>query len=237
MPRGVLKIIGFFAIGMIGGIFADQIAWPYLVEKPLFEKYGYQQQVYVTERKEVYIQENTALQDAVAKVENTVISLKVKTKSGKTIEGSGLVVSSDGLIVTLAELVPQGSEFSFYIENSPVSYQILKRDSLENLALVKIGKSALSTVGFADVDKIKLGERVFLLGNLFENGTSGLAVSEGVISSINDNYLSTDIQESEKMKGSALFDIEGRLIGLNTINSDGRIIAIPIDKIKTFAGF
>jgi S1-C subfamily serine protease len=237
MPRNILKIIGFFAIGMVGGIFADQIAWPYLVEKPLFEKYGYQQPVYLTEKKEIYIQENTALQDAVEKVEKTVIAVKTKTKAGKVLEGSGLVVSSDGLIVTLAELVPQGSEFSFYVENEPVSYQILKRDLEKNLALVKLGKTTLSTAGFADIGKIKLGQRVFLLENLFENGTSVPAVSEGVISKIGGEYLATDITESEKAKGSALFNTEGSLIGINTVTQDNKIIAIPVDKIKEFAGF
>jgi S1-C subfamily serine protease len=238
MPRSILKIIGFFAIGMVGGIFADQVAWPYLVEKPLFEKYGYQQPVYLTERKEIYIQENIALQDAVSKVENTVITLKTKLKSGNTIEGSGLIISSDGLIVTLAELVPQGSEFSFYFENNLVSYQILKRDLEENLALVKIDKTALPTAGFSDTAKIKLGQRVFLLGNLLDkDGTFTRSVAEGIISSMNESYFLTDIADSENMKGSALFDIEGKLIGVNTINKDGRVITISIDKIKKFAGF
>jgi S1-C subfamily serine protease len=238
MSRNIFKIIGFFAIGMVGGIFADQVAWPYLVEKPLFDKYGYQQQIYVTEKKEVYIQENTALQDAVAKVENTVIALKTGLKSGKTVEGSGIIVSSDGLIVTLADLVPQGSEFSFYVENSKVSYQILKRDLDENLALIKIEKSALLTTGFADAGKIKLGQRVFLLGSLFDKtGTSTIVAAEGIISNINGDYFLTDMAQPEEMKGSALFDIEGNLIGLNSVNDDGKIITIPIDKIKTFAGF
>lgn len=88
--------------------------WPYLIERPLFYKYRLEQSpVYVTERKEVTIEENTALQDAVEKTEKIVVGVKTKLNSGKVLEGSGFIVTADGLIVTLNELVPQGSVFTF----------------------------------------------------------------------------------------------------------------------------
>jgi len=113
MSKNILKIVAFFIIGTVGGIFADQILWPYFIEKPLFYQYRLEQSpVYVTERKEVTIQENTALKEAIEKVEKTVVGVRTQTKEEKILEGSGLIVTSDGLIVTLAELVPPGSLFS-----------------------------------------------------------------------------------------------------------------------------
>lgn len=219
---------------MVGGIFADQILCPYFIERPLFYKYNLEQRpVYVTEKKETIIQENTALENAVEKVKKAAIGLKTKTKEGEVLVGSGLIVSSDGLLLTLADLVPKGSTFYFFIDGEATSYQILKRDLENNLALVKVEATNLSTTGFADFDKIKLGERVFLIGA----PESKLEVDEGIISSFDENSIKTNISGENNLKGSVLFDIEGNVLGINQINREGKIVAIPVSKIKTFTGF
>jgi len=154
----------------------------------------------------------------------------------QTLEGSGLIVTSDGLVVTLDSLVPQGSTFYFYSDGSPVSYQILKRDSKENLALIKIGKNNLPTESFADFTNTKLGERVFLVGTIFDNGTTTNAVNEGIIKSFDENSIQTNISEKNNLAGSPLFNIAGEVLGINTIDFAGNIVSIPVSKIKTFIG-
>jgi len=242
MLKNIFKIIGIFILGVVGGIFADQILWPYFIERPLFYQYRLEQSpVYVTERKEITIQENVALRNAIEKVEKVVIGVRTETKAGKFLEGSGLIVTSDGLIVTLAELVPQGSTFSFFVDNEPptkflVGGQILKRDLKENLALVKIEKTNLPTLGFADLEKIKLGERVFLVGVVFDKAGLSKIVNEGIVKSFGQDFIKTNIFENYLLAGSSLFNIEGQVLGLNTIDREGKVIAIPISKIKFFAG-
>lgn len=244
MLKNIFKILAIFIIGMLGGIFADQIFWPYFVEKPLFYQYRLKQSpVYVTELKEITIQENLALTKAVEKVEKMVVGVKTKTKKGKFLEGSGLIITADGLAVTLAELVPQGSDFSFFISESSgkilVEGQILKRDLKENLALIKIKKTNLPTLGFVNLEKIKLGERVFLAGLVFENQkieSPDFIVNEGIIKDLDENSIKTNISEKNTLAGSPLFDIEGNVLGLNTINKEGNVNTIPISKIKSFAG-
>lgn len=238
MVKNIFKILVTFIIGIVGGIFADQILWPYFIERPLFYQYRLEQSpVYVTERKEITVQENVALQNAVEEVEKVVVGVKTKTKTGKTLEGSGLIVTSDGLMVTLADLVPQGSEFSFFMDGKGVHFQILKRDLKENLALVKIEETNLATVGFANLEKIKLGERVFLVGIIFEEGVPQKIVNEGIIKIFDESSIRTNIFEKNILKGSPLFNIEGKVLGLNTIDLEGKVSAIPISKIKTFVGF
>jgi len=229
MAKNILKIVGFFVIGMVGGIFADQIFWPYFIERPLFHEYRLEQSpVYVTEKKEIIIQENTALREAIEKVEKTVVGVKTQTKAGKLLEGSGLIVTSDGLIVTLAELVPQGSDFSFFVEGKVVSYQILKRDLERNLVLVKLGESRLPTVVFADFNKLKQGERVFLVA-------VGI-INEGIVKSFDKDLIETNIIETDDAKGSPLFNIAGEVLGLNTLDAAGGVISLPIPQIKQFIG-
>ncbi|MBI4101557.1 MAG: serine protease [Candidatus Nealsonbacteria bacterium] len=237
MSLNVLKIVFIFILGIGGGIFADQILWPYLVERPLLYQYRLEQSpVYVTERREVVIKENSAVTSAIEKVEKAVVG--VRTRTGDTfLEGSGLIVASDGLMVTLASLVPQGSPFSFFVDGQTVSFQILKRDLKNNLALVKIGKTNLPTVGFADSAKLKAGERVFLIGAVFEGKEVGKAVNVGIIRSLNEDSFETNIFETSNLAGSPLFDVEGNTIGLSIIGIDGQVSAIPVTQIKQFLGF
>ena len=235
MLKNIFKILVVFIVGMVGGIFAEQIFWPYFVEKPLFYKYNLEQQpIYLTERKTVILQENVALQDAVEKVEKAVVAVKSKTLEGKVLKGGGLVVTIDGLIITLAELVPPGSDFYFYVDEKWPSYQILKRKN--NLALIKVGQEGLSTCGFADLKKTKLGERVFLVGFDFSTTTPQKVVNQGIIKSFGENSIQTNIFEKAMMAGSPLFDIEGKVVGLCTVDEEGQISAIPITTIRHFIG-
>jgi S1-C subfamily serine protease len=238
MLKNIFKIIVIFIIGIVGGIFADQILWPYFIERPLFHQYRLEQSpVYVTERKEITIQENVAIINAIEKVEKVVIGVRTETKTGKFLEGSALILTSDGLIVTLADLIPQGSTFNFFVDGKKVNFQILKRDLEDNLALVKTEEPNLPTVSFADLEKMKLGERVFLVGVIFEKGEPSKIVNEGIVKSFEEDFIKTNIFEENTLKGSSLFDIEGNVLGLNTINKEGKVITIPIFKIKSFAGF
>ncbi|MDI6603321.1 MAG: serine protease [Patescibacteria group bacterium] len=244
MLRNIFKILVIFIIGMVGGIFADQILWPYFIERPLFYQYRLEQSpVYLTERKEIYIQENIALKNAIERVEKVVIGIRTKTKAGKILEGSGLILTADGLMVTLAELVPVGSAFNFFIDGERIPFQILKRDLENNLALIKLEKNNLPTVGFANLEKLKLGERVFLVGATFINVTRQdlvtpdlqKVVNEGIVTSFDQNSIKTNIFEKNVLAGSPLFDIEGKLLGLNMIDKEGKIITIPISQIRAFA--
>ena len=237
MSKNILKIIAVFILGMGGGIFADQIFWPYIVERPLFFAYRLEQApVYVTERKEITIQENTALQDAVEKVEKAVVGIQAKTQTGRTFKGSGLVITSDGLMVTLNELVPQGEKFVFFVDGDTLSYQVLKRDKKANLALVKLEAERLPTLGFADASKLRLGQRVFLVGAvLLQDGLQKI-VNEGIIRAIDNDSISTTIFEKSILAGSPLFTIEGEVIGLTVVDKEGQVSAIPVSAIRAFAG-
>lgn len=239
MLKNIIKILAIFVIGMVGGIFADQILWPYFVERPLLYQYQLEQNpIYVTKKEKIYIQENIALRNAVEKVEKTVVGVRSKTKTGKILEGSGIILTSDGLMVTLAELVPQGSEINIFWEGKMPSFQILKRDLKNNLALIKIEEKNLSTTGFADLEKLKLGERVFLVGIIFEKGlVSRKTVNEGIVKNFNQNLIETNILEKNSLSGSPLFNIEGSLLGLNIVDKESKVSTIPLSKIKQFSGF
>jgi S1-C subfamily serine protease len=237
MIKKVLRLITIFILGIGGGIFGAQIFWPYFIERPLFYQYQLEKNpIYLTEKKEITIQENTALKEAIEKVEKVVIGLKTKTKKGKRLEGSALILTSDGLILTLSNLIPPDSRVNFIIDNEIFPGQILKRDQKENLVLAKIEKKNLKSGGFFDFEKLKLGERVFLIGTIFKEGKIKKVVNEGVVKYFDKEIIETSILEKNDLSGSILFDIEGNILGINKIDSQGRVISIPVSKIRSFSG-
>ena len=237
MLKKILKIVAIFIIGIAGGIFGEEILWPYFVERPLFYQYKLERPpVYITEKKEIKIQENVALKEAILKVEKTVVFIKAKTKTGKNLQGNGFILTSDGLIITLAELIPEGSKVNLFVEGEIVPFQMLKKDLNKNLALLKIEKKNLATTGFFNFEKLKLGERVFLIGISSENGKFEKFVDEGIVRSFNEEKIETNIQSSSKILGTPLFDIEGNLLGINYLTKEGIFISIPVTHIRSFSG-
>lgn len=233
MLKKTLKIIIVFVVGVVGGIFADQILWPYFVERPLFFEYDLDQpSVYIRENKEVHVLENTALKEALSKVEKVVVG--IETKDGQ-IEGSGLIVTSDGLIVTFSDFFLNGIPTHVYFNGNKYSPEIVKTE--DGLALIKIGANNLPTAGFASLNSLDLGERVFLVGSFFDGESFKKRVNEGIVKYFNPNLISANIQEEKVLKGSTLFDIEGNILGLNLINSAGEIDSVPIFKIRNLLEF
>lgn len=237
MKDFIFKFILLFIFGMMGGILATQVIWPYYVERPFFNKYKLDTiPSYVVEEKEITIQENTALKNIIEKINKTIVGIRA-IKSGRAIESTGIIVSSDGLIVALSENIPQGAELNIFWENEKITYQVLKRDIKKNLILIKAKDVSWSTAGFAVMDKMELGERVFLLGIIFDKESNPIKiVNQGIIKTFNEDILETNIFENNNISGSPLFDIEGNILGINMFDIHGNIITIPVTEIKEFIG-
>jgi S1-C subfamily serine protease len=236
MRKKILNILFLFIVGIVGGIFADQILWPYFVERPLFNEYRLEKNpIYVTEVQEKIIQENSALKDSIEKVERSVVALETATQT-EILHGSGIILTSDGLVVTLAELVPQGANTEFFLDGKKVSFQILKRDLDKNLALVKLEKDNLSTVSFGDFENIDLGERIFIAGAIFKSNQAVKGVNEGIVTYLGKDTFQTNILEIASFSGSPLFNIKGEMLGLTTVDFWGRVSAIPVNEVRSFVG-
>ncbi len=192
--------------------------------------------VEVTEVREIHIRENEAIIEEIKKVERAVIGVKTITRSG-FIEGSGLIVSSDGLLVVLNQLVPVGGNFEFYINGDTMPYEVIKRDTDIGLALISVEGTNLPTLEFRNLDNLNIGEPAFLVGSFFNDSDEIIkSVNHGIIKRF-DDYIRTNIFEEKSLLGSVLFDIEGRVLGINLIDQRGEIYSIPISEIREFSGF
>ena len=159
----------------------------------------------------------------------------------KTSLGSGVLFSSDGYILTNQHVIGDRT-INVIVELSDarkINASIIGIDKGTDLAVLKadLGNEAYPSIEIEDSDKVKIGDVVLAIGNPYGLGQS---VSMGIISATGreyenpySNYLQTDASINKGNSGGALIDINGRLIGINTIirsssgGSEGVGLAIP----------
>ncbi len=165
--------------------------------------------------------------------------------------GTGFIVSSDGLILTNRHVVDiEGAEYTVITnKNERYSAILLAKDSVEDLAILKIEKTGLPTVDLGDSDKIKVGESVVAIGNAL--GEFQNTVSVGVVAGLNrsisipdqnpntpdtiEGAIQTDAAINPGNSGGPLLNLKGEVIGINTaivVGSQNIGFAIPINKAK-----
>ncbi len=166
-------------------------------------------------------------------------------------EGSGFIVSKDGLIITNRHVVESTTASYTVILNSGDKYtaKVLARDTLLDIAFIKIDASSLTPLDLGSSSSLKVGQTVVAIGNAL--GQFSNTVSSGIISGLKrnitagdaaggsteqlSNVIQTDASINLGNSGGPLLDINGNVIGVNVaVASDAQNIgfAIPIDVVK-----
>jgi len=153
-------------------------------------------------------------------------------------DGSGIIWSSDGSIVTNAHVV-RGSRASIQLwDNREFEATILFRDSRRDLAALCIAASGLPAVSVADSSQIRPGELVIAIGNPL--GFVG-ALSTGVIHAVgplrgigSQKWVQAGVRLAPGNSGGPLADARGRVIGVNTMVAGGLALAIPSNALRYF---
>ncbi len=242
----ILKIIGVILLGALGALLFNLFALPLLLTSPYFENFQFvkdfkEGKVVINQTERVYIQENTALENAIEKGKNSVVAV-----AGYNGMMSGFIASSDGNIITLAGGIPASGSVSVVLNEEQVSANVVRVNRVANLALLKIDRNNLQTVGFADAQNIKLGQKVFLVAPIVANITSlqslrqpegdNWFVNEGILRQIGPESLQTTMTEKSIANGSPLFNVSAQLVGINMVLPDGKVSAIPVNKVQELLG-
>lgn len=162
--------------------------------------------------------------------------------------GSGVIISSDGYIVTNYHVIEGANKLEVTLYNRRTyEADIIGKDPSTDLALIKIKKEKLSFLEFGDSDSTSIGEWVLAVGNPF-NLTS--TVTAGIISAkgrnINilegnykiESFIQTDAVVNPGNSGGALVNTNGALVGINTaiITQSGRYegysFAVPSNLVR-----
>jgi serine protease Do len=152
-------------------------------------------------------------------------------------QGSGFVISSDGLIVTNNHVVNGADKVTVRFQDDKKEYvaEVVGADQETDLAVIRIkADHSLPTLKFGDSDDIQVGEWVLAIGNPFGLDNT---VTAGIISAKHriigagpfDNFLQTDASINPGNSGGPLLDMDGEVIGINTaINAAAENIGFAI---------
>ena len=144
--------------------------------------------------------------------------------------GSGVIVSSDGYIITNNHVVSDRSGedadevLVLLNDGRELEAEIIGSDPLTDVAIIKVDAEDLPAIAMADSDNIKVGDVVFAIGNPMQ---VGLTVTQGIVSATNrtigiygdrgyESFIQTDASINPGNSGGALIDSQGRLIGINS---------------------
>jgi serine protease Do len=137
--------------------------------------------------------------------------------------GSGVIVSSDGYILTNNHVVDDADRVRVTLpDGREMTAKVIGTDKKSDIAVIKVDASDLPAVTFANSDDVLVGDRVLAIGNPFGIGqtvTSGIVSATGRSGEMGidyEDFIQTDAAINPGNSGGALVDMQGRLIGLNT---------------------
>jgi serine protease Do len=211
-----------------------------------------------TVSEKLVVEESNGFIQTVKKVSPAVVSITTKTQAttffGQTVEqegdGTGFIITSDGLIVTNKHVV--GDEKSTYTvftsDGKTYDATVKARDPFNDLAILKIEATGLPVVELGDSDALEVGQWVTAIGNAL--GQFNNSVSVGVVSAKNrkldtgagsaelTGLVQTDAAINPGNSGGPLVNLKGQVIGINTAiasttgSSIGIGFAIPVNSVK-----
>jgi len=157
--------------------------------------------------------------------------------------GSGFIISGDGYIFTNNHVVEKADKIKVKLAGGKeYDAEVKGKDPTTDIALIKIKpEGRLPVVEFGDSNKLRIGEWVFAIGNPFgleHTVTAGIVSAKGRVigSGPYDNFIQTDASINPGNSGGPLFNMEGKVIGINTAivaHGHGIGFAIPINTAKS----
>ena len=176
----------------------------------------------------------------------SVANLRVSraTRRGPGIGGgSGVVISSDGFLLTSAHVVEGGGSAvrASFPDGSEVPVRVVGTDALSDLALLRADAARLAPAELGDAATLRVGQLVVAIGNPHGFASS---VTAGVVSALGrslptrsgrtmrivDDVIQTDAALNPGNSGGALVDGRGRVVGINTaVAGVGLGLAVPVN--------
>ncbi|MCW4020511.1 MAG: trypsin-like peptidase domain-containing protein [Candidatus Bathyarchaeota archaeon] len=160
--------------------------------------------------------------------------------------GSGFIIDGRGYVLTNSHVITKAERIAVTLTDGRVfEGRLMGTCRSEDIAVVKIDGDKLASAELGDSDKLKVGQRVFAIGNPF-GLVGGPTVTSGVVSALNrtvhskegvfKDLVQTDAAINPGNSGGPLIDGEGRVVAINTAIipfAQGIGFAIPINTAKT----
>jgi S1-C subfamily serine protease len=182
-----------------------------------------------------------------ARLTSSVANLRVarRVRGGRVLDGggSGVVITSDGFVLTSAHVVAKTDlpGRATFADGRDLEFTIVGADPLSDLAVLRVAGDDLVAAELGDAERLRVGQLVVAIGN--PHGFGG-SVTAGVVSALGrslptrsgsamrivDNVIQTDAALNPGNSGGALADGRGRVVGINTaVAGVGLGLAVPIN--------
>ena len=167
-------------------------------------------------------------------------------------QGTGVIISDDGYIVTNAHVVSGFSELTVTLNDEAKSEYpatVIGEDTVTDIAVIRIHAKGLTPAEIGTSSTLQVGQDVVVIGNPLGEEFSG-SVTTGIISALDRqvefengqvyNYIQTDAAINTGNSGGPLMNMQGQVIGINAAKIDtsvaeGMGFAIPIDDVVPVA--
>ncbi|MEM6929206.1 MAG: trypsin-like peptidase domain-containing protein, partial [Myxococcota bacterium] len=163
---------------------------------------------------------------------------------GPSGEGSGFIIDKRGWLLTNAHVIEDAKSFEIVLQSGErLTAEVIGRDKASDIALLQLPKDReWPSVRLGDSDAVRVGDWVLALGNalgLGSTATFGIVSGKGRVIGHdefgNEAFLQTDAAINQGNSGGPLFDLRGRVVGMNTAiiaNANTVGFSIPSNLIR-----
>jgi len=264
--KKLLFVLGIIVVAGISGVVADRYIFPHLAVTKFFAKYAFfkkaaEDVTIINKTEQVFVKEDVSVSKIASQVAPSVVNIISSTgvpadkklpASTAIKNGTGLVATSDGLIMTYASAIfLENAKYKVITsDNNVYDATLTNVDSYSNLAFLKINASNLPAVSFGNSDDVISGQKIIAIGN--SSGAYNSFFAAGILGNLNYVYnlsenaiassekmegvFETDLDRGENYVGGPIVDYSGQAIGITGTNMrDGKNVYFQLqaNKIKT----
>jgi serine protease Do len=179
---------------------------------------------------------STAIATELTHLADSLRRSTVQVQGHQASAGSGVIWRSDGLIITNAHVVCGAEATVELADRRSLQATLLARDSQRDLAALQVAASDLPAAAIGNSDAVRVGELVLAVGNplgLVGALTTGIVHAVGAQSS-SQPWIQADVRLAPGNSGGLLANVQGHVIGINTMIMNGLALAIPTRIVERF---
>ena len=278
MFKKSLIIIGIVFISGLSGILADHFLFPYLTTTDFFQRHAWLRQsaenvTVINKTQQVYVKEDSSVAKLMSPVVSAVVNIisypdpDVKNAAvlNKFKNGTGVIATSDGLIMTYASAIDLGKisnkpaavpEYKYKVmmaDGNSYDANLVGVDAWSNLAFLRVNATNLPVVSFGDINNYKAGEKVIAIGNDYPDYQNRF--SAGILNSFDPTFnisgealnvpekaegvFLADFGAEDLSVGSPIVDYSGQVVGIvGSVTKQNQVeyFQLPADKVEAVLG-
>lgn len=233
--KKIMRLLIIAIIGGIGGLFLERTLVPWLASREPFSsipRLTIERTTIVNPKEEFVIDYAQALEHSIVAVRPSLVRVERQDLKGRLLShASGIVITSDGIIATSANVALGQGTFIVFHNNNKHNATLVLNDVDSGVAFFHVEASGLPVTSFAERRDAVLGKTIFLINaEAVEGETKILAkILTGLIIKEGESIPETNIILDDTVLGAPVFTLEGKMIGI--VNQNKKIV--PVETIRS----